>query len=84
MDIINSIKVRDKMYKRLRLTNSDSSTLEKNLKNYNCIPQRNIDAAKTFTMRQNLRNMYEILKTWNIINELLNKIHNETISHHIL
>ena len=37
------------MYKRLRPTHSDSSmyeTLEKNLKNYNCILQRNINAAK--------------------------------------
>ena len=49
MGIINSIKFRDKMYKRLRLTNCDSpmyETLEKNLKNYNCILQRNINAAK--------------------------------------
>ena len=49
MSIINSIKFRDKMYKRLRLTNCDSpmyETLEKNLKNYNSILQRNINAAK--------------------------------------
>ena len=51
MGIINLIKFRDKMYKRLRLTNSDSpmnETLEKKLKNLNCIPQRNINTAKIF------------------------------------
>ena len=49
MGIMNSIKFRDKMYKRLRLTNWYSpmyETLEKKLKNYNCILQWNINAAK--------------------------------------
>ena len=43
MGIINSIKFRGKMYKRLRLTNSESpmyETPEKHLKNFNCILQR--------------------------------------------
>ena len=51
MGIINSIKFRDKMYKRLRLSNSDSpmyETLEKDLKNSNCMLQRNINTAKIF------------------------------------
>ena len=63
MGIINSIKFRDKMYKRLRLTNCNSpmyETLEKNLKNYNCILQRNINAAKKITMNQNSTGMYQI------------------------
>ena len=44
------------MCEDLRLTNSDSTryeALEKTLKNYNCIIQRNILAAKGITMRQN-------------------------------
>ena len=35
-------------------------TLEKNLKNYNCILQRNINAAKRITMNQNSTGMYQI------------------------
>ena len=49
MGIINSIKFTDKMYKCLRLTNSDSpmyETLEKHIENLNCILQRNLNAAK--------------------------------------
>ena len=44
----NSIKFRDEMFKRLRLTNCDSPTYEtlQQLKNYNWILQRNINAAK--------------------------------------
>ena len=63
MGIINSIKFRDKMYKRLRLTNCDSpicETLEKNFKNYNSILKRNINAAKKFIMNQNSTSMYQI------------------------
>ena len=64
MGIIYSIKFRDRMYKRLRLTNSDSpiyETLEKNLKNFNCILQRNINTAIFFfTMNPNLTNVYQI------------------------
>ena len=51
MGIINSIKFRDTMWKRLRLTNSDFpmyETLEKNLKKFNCILQRNINNANVF------------------------------------
>ena len=77
MGIINSIKLRDKMYKRLRLTNCDSpmyETLEKTLKKYNCILQRNINAAKKnhFEAKFN-RYVSNIKQTWTTINELLNK-----------
>ena len=63
MGIINSIKFRDKMYKRLRLTNSDSpmyETLAKNLTYFNCILQMNIYTAKKFTMNQNLTIIYQM------------------------
>ena len=73
MGIINSIKFSDKMYKRLRLTNCDSpmyETLEKNLKNYNCILQRNINAAKKnyCESKFNRRYLSNIKQTWTTIN----------------
>ena len=80
MGIINSIKFRDKMYKRLRLTNCDSpmyETLEKNLKNYNCILQRNINAAKKNYYESKFRYVSNIKQTWTTINELLNKCNNK-------
>ena len=81
MGIINSIKFRDKIYKRLRLTNCDSSmyeTLEKNLKNYNCILQRNINAAKKNYYESKFnRYLSNIKQTWTTINELLNKCNNK-------
>ena len=81
MGIINSIKFRDKMYKRLRLTNCDSpmyETLEKNLKNYNSILQRNINAAKFFYYESKFNKYVSNIKqTWTTINELLNKCYNK-------
>ena len=81
MGIINSIKFRDKMYKRLRLTNCDSpmyETLEKTLKNYNCILQRNINAAKKNYYESKFnRYVSNIKQTWTTINELLNKCINK-------
>ena len=81
MGIINSIKFRDKMYKRLRLTNCDSpmyETLEKNLNNYNCILQRNIDAAKKNYYESKFnRCVSNIKQTWTTINELRNKCNNK-------
>ena len=47
MAIINSIKFRGKMHKRLRLQMLiQRCALEENLKNFNHILQRNINAAK--------------------------------------
>ena len=81
MGIINSIKFRDKMYKRLRLTNYDSpmyETLEKYLKNYNCILQRNINAAKKNYYESKFnRYLSNIKQTWTTINEWLNKCNNK-------
>ena len=81
MGIINSIKFRDKMYKRLRLTNCDLpmyETLEKTLKNYNCILQRNINAAKKNYYESKFnRYVSNIKQTWTTINELLNKCNNK-------
>ena len=82
LGIINSIKFRDKMYnKRLRLTNSYSAmyeTLGKNLKNFNCILQRNINTAKKFDYVSKFNKYISNVKqTWTTINELLNKCNNE-------
>ena len=81
MGIINSIKFRDKMYKRLRLTNSDSpmyETLEKNLKNFNCILQRNINTAKNIYYESKFNECISNIKqTWTTINELLKKCNNK-------
>ena len=79
MGIINSIKFRDKMYKRLRLTNSASpmyETLEKNLENFNCILQRN---TAIFFYNESKFNKYisNVKQTWTTINELLNKCNNK-------
>ena len=77
MGIINTIKFRDKMYKRLRLTNCDSpmyETLEKYLKNYNSILQRNINAANFFYYESKFnKNVSNIKQVWTTINELFNK-----------
>ena len=81
MGIINSITFRDKMYKRIRLTNSDSpmyETQEKNLKNFNCILQRNINTAKFFYYESKFNKYVSNIKqTWTTINELLNKCNNK-------
>ena len=75
------------MYKHLKLTNCDLpmyETLENNLKNYHCIPERNIDAAKE-TYYESTFNKYvsDLKKTWITINELLNICNKKNISHRI-
>ena len=81
MGIINSIKFGDNMYKRLRLTNYDSpmyETLEKNLKNYNSILQRNINAAEKNNYESKFNKyVLNIKQTWTTINEMLNKCNNK-------
>ena len=53
-------------------------TLEKNLKNYNCILQRNINAAKKNYYESKFnRYVSNIKQTWTTINELLNKCNNK-------
>ena len=88
MGIINSIKFRDKMYKCLRLITCDSpmyETLEKNLKNYNCILQRNINAAKKNYYESNFnRYVSNIKQTWTTINELLSNNKKEFPSYFII
>ena len=59
------------MYKRLRLTNCDSpmcETLEKKLKNYNSILQRNINAAKNHYEAKFNKYVSHIKQTWTTIN----------------
>ena len=53
-------------------------TLEKNLKNYNYILQRNINAAKKNNYESKFnRYVSNIKQTWTTINELLNKCNNK-------
>lgn len=79
--IINSIKFRDKLYKRLRDTDPDTDqyrTLETNLRTYKVILKRNICAAKTnYYEHQFNKHINNIKKTWGTINELLNKCKNK-------
>ena len=81
LGIINSIRFRDKLYKRLRLTNSDSpicETLEKK-NNYNCILQRNINAAKNYCELKFNKWVSNVKQTWTTIHELLHKCNNKKI-----
>ena len=81
MGIINSIKFKDQMYKHLRLTNCGSpmyETLEKNLKNYNSILQRNTNAVKKIYYESKFNEYVSNIKqTWTTINELLHKCNNK-------
>ena len=55
-------------------------TLEKKLKNYTCIFQRNINAAKKNYYESKFnRYVSNIKQTWTTINELLNKCNNKKI-----
>ena len=55
-------------------------TIEKNLKNYNCILQRNINAAKQINYESKLNKYVSNIKqTWTTINDLLNKCNNKKI-----
>ena len=83
MGIINSNKFRDKMYKRLRLTNCDSpmyETLEKKTSRITIAfhKERNINAAKkSYYESKCSKYVSNIKQTWTTINELLNKCNNK-------
>ena len=76
--IVKSISFRDKLYKRLRMTNQDTQeylTLKTNLHTYNTILKTSIRNAK-MKYYQSCFNRYksDMRKTWGTINNILNKI----------
>jgi len=75
--IINSIRFRDRLYKKLRSTPTQSPkffTIKTNLATYNCILKKNIRAAKTiFYEKMFTKFKNDIKKTWSTINEILSK-----------
>ena len=75
--IIKSIKYRDKLYKKLKMTHHESpdfTILKVNLKSFNTLLKKTIRAAKymyyesTFT-----KNKTNIRNTWKTINEIKSK-----------
>ena len=75
--LLKSIRYRDKLYKKLKLTNPNSpnyDTIKTNLKTYNLILKQNIHSAKQIyyeTCFHQFRN--DIRNTWKTINEILTK-----------
>ena len=75
--LLKSIRYRDKLYKKLKLTNPNSpnyDTIKTNLKTYNLILKQNIHSAKQIyyeTCFHHFRN--DIRNTWKTINEILTK-----------
>ena len=79
--IIQSIKNRDKMYKRLRIMNTngqDYANMKVNINTYNRIIKQSIRKAKTqYYNTCFIRHQNDMKKTWSTINDL---IKNKTIS----
>jgi len=77
--LLSSIRFRDKLYKRLTNTPSDSAlyqTLKCNLSNYNKILKNLIkDAKKSYYDSCFVKFRHDIKKTWNTIKAILNKNH---------
>ena len=75
--LLKSIRYREKLYKKLKLTNPNSpnyDTIKTNLKTYNLILKKNIHSAKQMyyeTCFHHFRN--DIRNTWKTINEILTK-----------
>ena len=75
--LLKSIRYRDKLYKKLKLTNPNSpnyDTIKTNLKTYNLILKQNIHSAKQIyyeTCFHHFRN--DIRNTWKTLNEILTK-----------
>ena len=72
--LLKSIRYRDQLYKKLKLTNPNSpnyDTIKTNLKTYNLILKQNINSAKQIyyeTCLHHFRN--DIRNTWKTINEI--------------
>ena len=79
--ILNSIKFRDRLYKKLRGTDPASTlhcTLQTNLRTYRSILQRNIRLAKIAYYGEKFnKNVSNTKETWSTINQLLNKCKNK-------
>ena len=79
--ILNSIKFRDKLYKKTRLTDPSVikyETLHENIKAFNSILQRNINQAKkSYYDDKFKRYITNMKKTWTTINEILSKSNNK-------
>ena len=79
--ILNSIKFRDRLYKKLRSTDPTSSlysTLEINFRTYRNLLQKNINSAKkSYYFDQFKKYTNDARKTWSKINEILNKCPNK-------
>jgi len=75
--IIRSIKFRDKLYQRLRvtpITDAIYNTLKTNLRTYNCILKQSIRKAKINYYKSSFQKYKNDMKsTWNIIKEIINK-----------
>ena len=74
--ILNSIQIRDKLYKKIKKLSSDNplySNLNANLKQYNMILKIAINNAK-YTYYQNMFNKFNgnIKKTWETIKSIIN------------
>ena len=75
--LLKSIRYRDQLYKKLKLTNLNSpnyDTIKTNLKTYNLILKQHIHSAKQIyyeTCFHHFRN--DIRNTWKTINEILTK-----------
>ena len=79
--ILNSIKFRDRLYKKLRGTDPESPlycTLHTNLRTFRSILQRNIKLAKlNYYGNKFNKNVSNTKQTWSTINEILNKCNNK-------
>ena len=82
--LLKSIKFRDNLYKRLKLTNPNSTnynTININLKTYNGIFKRSIRTAKhTYFELCFNRFKNDIRNTWKTINDILSKTKLQTKS----
>ncbi len=82
--MLRSIRFRDNLYKKLKLTNPASreyETLKNNLKTYNRILRTSISAAKKQFLAYTFdKYKSDIWNTWKTINEILSKNGNKNTS----
>ena len=79
--ILRSIKYRDKLYKKLKLTPPDTeiyNSLKYNLNSYSCILKKAIRQVKIdYYSRQFDKSKSNIRHTWRVVKEILNKCKNK-------
>ena len=72
--LLKSIKYRDKLYKRIKLTDPNYDTITINLKTYNGILKTSIRAAKHAYFELCFKRFKnDITNTWKTINDILSK-----------